>query len=47
MCLLRWPRKITLDGLRQSHLALRYLRRESQTCPFSPELFRDPKLERL
>jgi transposase-like protein len=24
----RWPRKITLDGLRQSHLALRYLRRE-------------------
>jgi transposase-like protein len=27
-CLLRWPHKITLDGLRQSHLALRYLRRE-------------------
>jgi transposase-like protein len=24
----RWPRKITLDGLKQSHLALRYLRRE-------------------
>lgn len=23
-----WPRKITLDGHRQSHLALRYLRRE-------------------
>jgi transposase-like protein len=23
-CLPRWPRKITLDGLRQSHLALRY-----------------------
>jgi hypothetical protein len=27
-CLPQWPRKITLDGLRQSHLALRYLRRE-------------------
>jgi transposase-like protein len=24
----RWPRKITLDGHQQSHLALRYLRRE-------------------
>jgi transposase-like protein len=24
----RWPRKITLDGLMHSHLALRYLRRE-------------------
>jgi transposase-like protein len=24
----RWPRKITLDGHKQSHLALRYLRRE-------------------
>jgi transposase-like protein len=24
----RWPRKITLDGLKQSHLALRLLRRE-------------------
>ena len=24
----RWPRKITLDGIIQSHLALRYLRRE-------------------
>jgi transposase-like protein len=24
-----WPRKITLDGHRQSHLALRYLRREN------------------
>jgi transposase-like protein len=24
----RWPRKITLDGLNPSHLALRYLRRE-------------------
>ncbi|MDP9013755.1 MAG: IS6 family transposase [Pseudomonadota bacterium] len=27
-CLPRWPRKITLDGLKQSHLALRLLRRE-------------------
>jgi transposase-like protein len=27
-CLPKWPRKITLDGLKQSHLALRYLRRE-------------------
>src|SRR5258708_4679082 len=27
-CLPRWPRKITLDGHKQSHLALRYLRRE-------------------
>lgn len=26
-CLPRWPRKITLDGHQQSHLALRYLRR--------------------
>jgi transposase-like protein len=26
-CLPRWPRKITLDGHMQSHLALRYLRR--------------------
>jgi transposase-like protein len=25
----RWPRKITLDGHKQSHLALRYLRREN------------------
>jgi transposase-like protein len=24
----RWPRKITLDGLKQSHMALRLLRRE-------------------
>ncbi len=28
-CLPRWPRKITLDGLKQSHLALRLLRREN------------------
>jgi transposase-like protein len=27
-CSPRWPRKITLDGHKQSHLALRYLRRE-------------------
>jgi transposase-like protein len=27
-CLPRWPRKITLDGLKQSHVALRLLRRE-------------------
>ncbi len=27
-CWPRWPRKITLDGLKQSHLALRLLRRE-------------------
>jgi len=27
-CLPRWPRNITLDGHKQSHLALRYLRRE-------------------
>jgi transposase-like protein len=27
-CLPRWPRKITLDGLKQNHLALRLLRRE-------------------
>jgi hypothetical protein len=26
-CLPRWPRKITLDGRKQSHLALRLLRR--------------------
>ena len=29
-CLPRWPRKVTLDGLMQSHLALRLLRREDR-----------------
>ena len=28
-CSPRWPRKITLDGHKQNHLALRYLRREN------------------
>src|SRR6266481_362822 len=30
----RWPRKITLDGLKQSHLALRLLRREDPRWKF-------------
>ena len=30
----RWPRKITLDGHKQSHLALRYLRRENPKWKF-------------
>jgi IS6 family transposase len=30
----RWPRKITLDGHMQSHLALRYLRREDPKWKF-------------
>jgi transposase-like protein len=30
----RWPRKITLDGLMHSHLALRYLRREDLKWKF-------------
>jgi DDE domain len=30
----RWPRKITLDGHKQSHLALRYLRREDPKWKF-------------
>lgn len=30
----RWPRKITLDGHRQSHLALRLLRRENPKWKF-------------
>ena len=33
-CLPRWPRKITLDGHGQSHLALRYLRRENPKWKF-------------
>jgi putative transposase len=33
-CLPRWPRKITLDGHKQSHLALRYLRREDPKWMF-------------
>jgi transposase-like protein len=33
-CLPRWPRKITLDGHKQSHLALRYLRREDPKWKF-------------
>ena len=34
MCLPRWPRKITLDGHQQSHLALRLLRREDPKWKF-------------
>jgi transposase-like protein len=33
-CLPRWPRKITLDGLQRSHLALRLLRREDPKWKF-------------
>src|ERR1700691_3427754 len=33
-CLPRWPRKITLDGLKQSHYALRLLRREDPKWKF-------------
>jgi len=33
-CLPRWPRKITLDGHKQSHLALRLLRREDPKWKF-------------
>jgi len=33
-CSPRWPRKITLDGHAQSHLALRYLRREDPRWKF-------------
>jgi transposase-like protein len=34
MCSPRWPRKITLNGLKQSHLALRLLRREDPKWKF-------------
>ncbi len=33
-CLPRWPRKITLDGHKESHLALRLLRREDPKWKF-------------
>ena len=37
-CLPRWPRKITLDGLKQSHVALRLLRREDPRWRSIPRL---------